>query len=482
MSRFRDYDRYDGLGLAELVAKKQVSAEELLDEAIERTEAINPAINAVVQKIYDEARRAVRAGLPDGPFSGVPFLLKDLGAWYKGFPVGGGSHLYDGFVAHCDFTMVERHKAAGLVVFGRTNTPEFGLAPTTEPVAHGPTRNPWHTEHSAGGSSGGAAAAVAAGIVPMAHATDGGGSIRIPAAHCGLFGLKPTRARTPAGPLAGEGWGGMAIGHGVTISVRDSAALLDATSGPSPGDPYVAPAPARPFLQEVGADPGRLRIGLMARSPFGPVHPECATAAASAARLCEDLGHQVEEAAPDFDMPAMRWARDVIIAGSMASSIDKRLETLGRQLRSGEIETVTALWAERGRRYTARDHARATSILHTIGRQIAGFFADHDVLISPISSEPPPRLGIVNMMSDDLDGFHEMLFKLLPFTRQFNVSGGPAASLPLHWSADGLPIGVQLAADYGNEAVLFRLSAQLEQARPWRDRKPPVHASRLAAS
>jgi amidase/6-aminohexanoate-cyclic-dimer hydrolase len=475
MTAFKEYDRYDALGLAELIASKQVSASEVLETAIARIEALNPSLNAVVHKMYDEARRSIRAGLPQGPFTGVPFLLKDLGAWYKGAPVGGGSHLYDGFIADRDFTIVERYKAAGLVILGRTNTPELGLVPTTEPRAYGPTRNPWNREHSAGGSSGGAAAAVAARMLPAAHATDGGGSIRIPAANCGLVGLKPTRARTPAGPLVGEGWGGMAIGHAVTLSLRDSAALLDATAGPAPGDPYCAPAPARPFLQEVGADPGRLRIAITTTSPWGnPLHSECIAAVTGTATLCEELGHRVVEAMPSVDTTTLRWARDVIVSGSVANSIDNRLEALGRPLRNGEIETLTALWAERGRRYTARDVARATAILHGIGRRFAAFFADYDVLISPVLSEPPPRLGVIDTMTQDFDGLIEKLLRLVCFTRQFNVSGGPAMSLPLHWTPDGLPIGVQLAADFGNEAVLFRLGTQLETARPWRDKRPPL--------
>jgi amidase len=475
MTSFPEYDRYDALGLAELIASKQVSASEVLEAAIARIEALNPAINAVVHKMYDEARRSIRAGLPQGPFTGVPFLLKDLGAWYKGAPVGGGSHLYDGFIADRDFTIVERYKAAGLVILGRTNTPELGLVPTTEPRAYGPTRNPWNREHSAGGSSGGAAAAVAARMLPAAHATDGGGSIRIPAANCGLVGLKPTRARTPAGPLVGEGWGGMSIGHAVTLSLRDSAALLDATAGPAPGDPYCAPAPARPFLQEVGADPGRLRIAVTTTSPWGnPLHPECIAAATGAAKLCAELGHQVEEATPSFDATALLWARNVVVSGATANSVDNRLEALSRPLRDGEIESLTALWAERGRRFTARDFVRATAILHGIGRRFAAFFADYDVLLSPVLSEPPPRLGIIDTMTKDFDGLIDKLLKLACFTRQFNVSGGPAMSLPLHWTPDGLPIGVQLAADFGNEAVLFRLGTQLETAKPWRDKRLPL--------
>ena len=472
---FREFEDYDALGLAELIARKQVSAAELLDAAIARIEATNPAINAVVQKMYDAARATIAARLPTGPLAGVPFLIKDLYAWCKGARAGNGSRLFDGFIADRDYTIVERYKTAGLVILGRTNTPEFGLAPTTEPVVNGPTRNPWDVSRSAGGSSGGAAAAVAVGMVPAAHATDGGGSIRIPAANCGVFGLKPTRARTPSGPFVGEGWSGMAVGHAVTRSVRDSAALLDAVAGPAPGDPYWAPPPQRPFLQEVGADPGRLRIAVSTVSPSGgSVHPECAAAATSAAKLCAELGHSVTEAAPSFDMGAMRWARDVVVAASVRNAIDARLEALGRPLREGEVERITALWAARGLAYTARDYARALVILHGIGRRFGAFFTDYDVLITPVLSQPPEPLGATDMMSGDLDAFGEKLFHLVCFTRQINVTGGPAASIPLHWTADGLPVGVHVVADFGNEAVLFRLAAQLEEARPWRDRRPPL--------
>ena len=473
MAAFTDYDRYDALALGDLIARKQVTAEEVLEAAIARVEEVNPMVNAVVQKQYDQARAAIRAGLPKGPLSGVPYMLKDLYAWQQGARVGNGSRLYDGFVADHDFTLVERYKAAGLVILGRTNTPEFGLNAATEPVANGPTPNPWNRARSSGGSSGGAAAAVAVGMVPAAHATDGGGSIRIPAANCGLFGLKPSRARNPAGPDVGEGWSGLACGHAVTRTVHDSAALLDATCGPAPGDPYWAPPPARPYLQEVGADPGRLRIALKKRTLAGtPVHPECVKGVEAAAKLCEELGHHVEEAMPEFDFAGLRWAMGVIIAASLRNALDARLDALKREQRPDDLERITALWAEQGRRQTARDYARALVIIHGVGRRFGTFFQRYDVLLSPTVAEPPLPLGATNMMSDDLESYNERLFRLIPFTPQFNVSGGPAASLPLHWTADGLPIGIQLGADFGNEAVIFRLASQLEQARPWKDKRP----------
>ena len=475
MAAFKEYAQYDALGLDELIARRQVTPQEVLEAAIERIEAVNPRINAVVQKTYDEARAVVGAGLPPGPLAGVPYLMKDLYAWQKGVRIGNGSRLFDGFVADHDFTLVQRYKAAGLVMLGRTNTPEFGLNATTEPVAYGPTRNPWNLERSAGGSSGGAAAAVAADMVPAAHGTDGGGSIRIPAAHCGLFGLKPTRGRNPAGPDVGEGWSGLACGHALTRTVRDSAAFLDATSGPAPGDPYWAPPPTRPFLQEVGANPGQLRIALEKEAITGtPVHPECLKGVEAAARLLEELGHRVEEASPGFDVVGLRWAMDVIISANLRNGLDLRFDALKRSQREDDVERITALWAEQGRRHTARDYARALVIVHGVGRRFGEFFQGYDVLLSPTLADPPLPLGTPDMMSGDLDAYTERLFRMIPFTPQFNVTGGPAASLPLHWTSDGLPVGIQLGADFGNEALLLRLAAQLEEAQPWWNKRPKL--------
>ena len=475
MAAFKEYGSYDALGLAELIAQKQVKPEEVLEAAVERIEAVDPKINAVVQKQYDDARAAIRAGLPQGPLSGVPFLLKDLYTWQKAARVGNGSRIYDSFVADHDFTLVERYKAAGLVILGRTNTPEFGLNAATEPVVNGPTRNPWNLGRSAGGSSGGAAAAVAAGMVPAAHGTDGGGSIRIPAANCGLFGLKPNRARNPAGPDVGEGWSGLACGHAITRSVRDSAALLDASCGPAAGDPYWAPPPSRPFLMEVGDEPGKLRVAVATKAAGGvAVHPECVKGVEAVARLCAELGHHVIEAAPDFDVAALRWAMRVIIAANVRNALDFRLEVLKREQRQGDVERITELWAQEARKLTARDYARAIVIVHGVGRRFGAFFRDYDLLLSPTLAEPPLPLGATDMMGNDLEAYNERLFRLIPFTPQFNVSGGPAASLPLHWTEDGLPVGIQLGADFGNEALLFRIAGQLEAARPWKDKRPPI--------
>jgi amidase/6-aminohexanoate-cyclic-dimer hydrolase len=477
MSVIAEYDRYDAIGLAALVAAKEVSASELLETAVARVEAVNPRLNAVVHKLYDYGRSAIAAGLPDGPLAGVPFLLKDLGALIRGAPTSSGSRFFDGFVAEIDSTITERYRNAGLVFFGRTATPEFGLTATTETALHGPTRNPWNLDRIAGGSSGGSAAAVAAGIVPAAHATDGGGSIRIPASCCGLFGLKPTRARTPAGPLFGEGWSGLSSGHAVSRSVRDSAALLDAVHGPAPGDPYMAPPVARPFLQEVGADPGRLRVAFMTRVPDGPdTHAECIAAAEAAARLCESLGHHVEPAVAPFESAAYGEALRVIITANLRNTLEQRGRMLGRASRPDDVEPTTWQLAERGRSIPSSAYAAAIQTVHGIGRKMAGFFARYDLLITPTLAEPPLPLGTIDLMHSDGEAWFQRLGAFIPFTPVFNGTGQPAASLPLHWTKDGLPVGVQLVARFGDEATLLRVSSQIETAAPWRDRRPPVIA------
>ena len=475
MNGFAEYDQYDAIGLAELIRDGQVSATEVLGAAIVRVETLNPRLNAVVHTMYDEARESIDAGLPNGPLAGAPYMLKDLYVLYTGVPTRNGSRLFADFVADHDSTLTERCRAAGLVIMGKTNTPEFGLNASTEPVLHGPTLNPYDPARSAGGSSGGAAAAVAAGMVPAAHATDGGGSIRIPAANCGLFGLKPTRARNPAGPDLGEGWSGLGIGHAVSRSVRDSAALLDATHGPAPGDPYSAPAPERPFSEEVGADPGKLRIAVMTEGRLNEsVDPECAAAARNAASLCADLGHIVEEAAPDYDAEGLRWAMRVIIASNVRNLIDLRSAALGRAATEQEVETITLRFAEEGGRLKSADYARAIQVVHSIGRRFGTFFQDYDLLLSPTLAQPPLPLGTIDMMGDDLDHYFGDLWNRIPFTPPFNVAGHPAASLPLHWTDDGLPVGVQLGAGFGDEAALFRVASQLEEASPWSDRRPSL--------
>jgi amidase/6-aminohexanoate-cyclic-dimer hydrolase len=474
-----EYESYDGLGLADLVRRGEVKPGELLDIAIARVEAGNPDLNAVVLRLYDQARASVTAGLPEGPFTGVPYLLKDLGAHYAGAVTSFGSALFKDFVVNHDSEITARLRRAGLVIFGKTNTPEMGLAASTEPRLFGPTRNPWSLDHSSGGSSGGSAAAVATGMVPMAHATDGGGSIRIPASCCGLFGLKPTRARNPMGPDAGEGWGGASVGHAVTRTVRDSAALLDATSGPDIGDPYWAPPPERPFLQEVGREPGRLRIAITTRPWNGqPVDPECVAAAVSAGRLCERLGHHVEEATPDVDAKLLGEASLIIVSANVRAALEARAAALGRELTAGDVERITWARATDGHTARAADYARSIGVIHRTGRTVARFFTRYDILLSPTMCRPPYLLGVLDMMTTDVEAYTRAILGAIGFTSLFNSAGNPAMSVPLGWSRAGLPIGVQFAAPFGDEAALFRLGAQLEAAEPWAGRRPPAATQR----
>ena len=475
MSRLAEqFERYDGLGLAELIRTKEATPEEVLAATLERIDGSNPAINAVVTRMDDHARAAIRAGLPDGPFKGVPYLLKDLGALYTGVVTSYGSGLFASNVPDHDSEIVARMKRAGLVIVGKSNTPEMGIAPSTEPRLFGPTRNPWNLGHSAGGSSGGAAAAVAAGMLPMAHATDGGGSIRIPASACGLFGLKPTRARNPMGPDAGEGWSGASIGHAVTWSVRDSAALLDATSGPDIGDPYWAPPPARPFLEEVGRDPGRLRIALTT-TPWlaGPVDPECAEAVRGAAKLCASLGHHIEEARPQFDEAAWGQASRTIVVASLTFTLETRAAALGRPLSQDDVERITWERVQEARAFSAADYARAIHTVHRTGRAVARFLEQYDILLTPTMAKPPHPLGVLSLSNPDSAAFLAARTASVGFTALFNSSGHPAMSVPLAVSKSGLPLGVQFVARFGDEATLFRLASQLEAAQPWKDRRAP---------
>jgi len=474
MAAFGEFERYDAVGLAKLVRDKQVTPAELLDAAIERVESRNADVNAVVRRLYEEARRAIAARLPDGPFTGVPFLLKDIGALLTGTGTTFGSRMFTTFVADHDSELVARYRRSGLVIFGKTNTPEFGIVPTTEPLLFGPTNNPWNRAYSPGGSSGGAAAAVAIGMVPAAHGNDGGGSIRIPASCCGLFGLKPTRARTPMGPDVGEGWGGMAVSHAITRTVRDSAALLDATAGPDVGDPYWAPPPARPFRDEVGVDPGRLRIAVCTEPWNGsPVDAECKEAVAAAAKLCTGLGHFVDEARPEIDVRGLMEAQRMIVSSSTRMLLEMRAGFFGREPKADDVEAYTWRVATYGNQVRAVDYARSMIAVHRAGRSVARFLTHWDVLLTPTMCRPPYRLKELDTMSDDVEAFTKLLWGAIAFTSLFNASGSPAMSVPLHWSRDGLPVGVQFVSGFGEEARLFRLAAQLETAQPWADRRPP---------
>jgi amidase len=475
MSDFTEYEHYDALGLADLVRRRQISPETLLDAAIARVEARNPSVNAVVMKLYDYGRQAIKAGLPDGPLTGVPFLIKDLSAALAGVPTTRACKFFADAVPAEDSEQVKRLKRAGLVIFGKTNTCELGLSLTCEPRFHGPTRNPWERSRISGGSSGGAAAAVAARMLPAAHGSDGFGSIRAPAACCGLVGLKPTRGRNTMAPYLGEGLGGLSTEHALTLSVRDSAALLDATAGLGAGDPYTVPPPARPFLQECGAPPGRFRIAFTTVTPNGaPVASEYRQALHDTAQLCATLGHDVEEADPDIDRAAVIPTFLTLMAANTVVNLSNH-PTAGRPAREEEVERVT--WAsahEIGAKLSAADYVRGTQTAHKLGRQMAAFHAQYDILLTPALAMLPPKLGWLDMMLDDVQEYWRRVFTFSPFTVWFNITEQPAIVLPLGQTDSGLPLSVQFVARYGDEATLFRLASQLEAVRPWFERKPTL--------
>ena len=477
MNGFNEYENFDALGLAGLVRDKQVSAQELLEAAIERVESRNGAINAVTMPLYDYGKKAIQDGLPDGPFRGVPYLMKDLTASIAGVRMTRGSKFFaDTPPSSIDSEHVKRLKRAGLVIFGRTNTCELGLSLTCEPQLFGPTRNPWNTEHISGGSSGGAAAAVAARIVPTAHASDGFGSIRAPAACCGVVGLKPTRARNTFAPVVGEGLGGCSTEHAVSLSVRDSAALLDATCGSAAGDPYAAPARKRSYLEETQAAPGKLRIAWTTKSPNGAtIDAECVRLVMETAQLCIDLGHDVDEVDPGVDGADIVPTFLTLAAANTVVNLASH-PTAGRPANEDEVERITWLTAKLGDRISAPDYVRATQTAHRLGRQMAQFHSQWDVLLTPGLASPAVKLGWIDMMMDDLDEYWRRVFHFSPFTVWFNLTGQPGLMLPLAQGRGGLPLAVQLIAPFGDEATLFRLGAQLESARPWFDRKPALAA------
>lgn len=467
--RFDEYHRHDAVGLAELVRRREVSRAELLQAAAARMAEVNPKVNAVVLDLTAEAQAEPER---DGPLAGVPFLVKDLGASVTGAPTTGGSRMFAQVPApNEDSALVRLYREAGLAIFGKTNTPEFGLWPVTESELLGPARNPWDLSRTPGGSSGGASAAVAAGIVPAAHATDGGGSIRIPASCTGLFGMKPSRGRVSFAP-AGEGWAGASIPHAVTRSVRDSAVLLDAVCTPQPGDPYYL-APERPFADEVSREPGRLRIAMFdgALTPGRTLDPECAAAVREAGKLCEELGHHVEEARLPGDHAAMQAAAGVVIAASVAASMDAEAERRGRAVEDGDVEAMTMASYRRGRKIAAPEYVRAVQTLHDFGRAAAQLFERYDVFLCSTLGQPAIPVGWI---FEDPKQLADRLFTFMPNTQAFNNTGQPAMTVPLAWSSGGLPIGVQFVAKLGSEATLFRLAGQLEQARPWFDRVAPL--------
>lgn len=494
MTGFPEYGDHDATGLAGLVRQGQVSPAELVEEAISRTEALNPALNAIVTPMYDEARAAAADPL-DGPFAGVPYLMKDLFYASAGARLTNGSRFFENYIPDYDSEMTVRTRRAGLITVGKTNVPEFGLAPITEPEAFGPTNNPWDLSRTPGGSSGGAAAAVAARIVPMAQASDGGGSIRIPASCCALFGLKPTRARTPTGPYDTDTWLGASVGHVLTRSVRDSAAMLDALAGPEPAAVYYAPPPDRPFLDEVATPPGRLRIAYTSEPLLGEtVDPECVAALERTVGLMRELGHEVRPARPVYDRQRVLDAFLLIVAAGTAVNIRQSEELLGRKAGHGDFETETWLLGLIGTRHRADAYVDAMATLRALAPVCHAFLSDHDLLMTPTLGEPPILTGSVRAKGatamlqkllarfdlaaltktlHGLDPTAKRIFDFIPFTPLFNLTGQPAMSVPLEWTDGGLPVGIQFAAKYGDEATLLRLAAQLEQARPWADKKPP---------
>ena len=491
-----DYIAHDALGLASLVRQGNVTPLDLVDTAIARIEALNPRLNAVVSTCFDEARAAARQPIGDGPFAGVPFLIKDLLATVQGHPTSQGTTLLRKVAMPHDSELVRRFRAAGLLILGRTNTPEFGLTPYTESAALGVARNPWNTERTTGGSSGGSAAAVASRMVPMSSGGDGGGSIRIPAACCGLFGMKASRGRVPTGPDNADLWGGYATEGALSRSVRDSAALLDAIAGTDIGAPYAAPTQSASFLSEVTQAPGRLRIAHTITPFMGrTVHPDCITAVHDTVTLLEELGHEVIEAAPVID--AEEWAMNfvTVLAAETRADIEMTSRLAGRKVAAADYEPATYALGLLGRALKASDYATAKRRLGVLSREVAAFFSSFDVLLTPTCATPPFVIGalqpqpgelamvkIINALDAGwlleavgvLKPLAMKAFDFIPWTPVFNITGQPAMSVPLHWNAEQLPVGVHFVGRFGDEATLFRLAGQLERARPWADRLPVV--------
>ena len=483
MSSTSDLARLDATAQAELVRSGAASPAELVAAAIDRIEAVNPHLNAVIHERFEKASAEAAGPLPAGPFTGVPFLLKDLETRSIGDPHHAGTTFLKeaGYVSDRDDHVTARFRAAGLVVVGRTNTPEFGTTITTEPESHGPARNPWNTDHSTGGSSGGSGAAVASLMVPAAHASDGGGSIRVPASECGIVGLKPTRGRVPLGPSVSDSWAGSTVFGVVSRTVRDTAGLLDAIAGPMPGDAYAAPALAGPLTAEVGRDPGRLRIGVLDHPLLPGVEKadEMSDAVRHAASLLERLGHDIEDAHPEaMGEEAFTNAFTTVVAAHVAHDLDEWGRELGREITETDVEARNWMFAAIGRSFTAPQYLDAIYWQQGWSRRMASWWraegepSGFDILCTPVINGTPPRLG---WLSDPVEGLARVT-AVMQYTAQFNVTGQPAISLPLWWSRDGLPVGVQFVAAFGREDLLIRLASQLEIASDWHDRVPPIHA------
>ena len=461
-----EYFSYDALGLAELVRTKQISSIELLEVAIALTEKLDPKLNAVPIKHFELARENLKNNTNSGIFNGVPFLLKDLNNYLKGTVTSGGSRVLENITADHTSELVKRTLDSGLNIFGKTNSPELGLTVTTEPVLYGPTRNPWDLDRSSGGSSGGASSAVAAGIIPMAQASDGGGSIRIPASCCGLFGLKPTRARTPLGPVSLEGWGGQSIFHCVSVSVRDSAALLDVTSGPEKGAPYRSAYQEKSFLEQINIEPGNLKIGYLKDSSIS-VDKDVEEVMNSTIDLCQKLGHSVESTKINFSSEEISLAIITIISSNVSYAVKSQSDQTGREVSNEYFENVTLQMAENGNNFSASDYVNAIKINHRLGQELEKMFDQYDVLLSPVLASPPVKIGTIDMNTNDMKTYVERLTKYSPFTGIFNQSGQPSMSVPLFRTKDNLPVGSMFSAAFGNENLLFSLAGQLEQAQPW---------------
>ncbi len=492
-----EYVRHDSTALARLVRSGEITALELIELAVGRLEEVNPAINAVVYRMDAEARQGAADIDRNALFAGVPFLAKDLLSGYAGHPTSGGSRVARDLVVEEDTELVRRVRATGVSILGKTNVPEFGLLPYTEPELWGPCRNPWSPDRTPGGSSGGSAAAVAAGIVPMAGGGDGAGSIRMPASCCGLFGLKPTRGRIPPGPRDAESWRGSVAEHVLTRSVRDSAAMLDATHGPEPGAPYRIAPPGGPFADEAATDPAPLRVAWTTEPLVGSTtpDPDCVQAVADAAGLLEELGHHLTEATPRVDGKAFARAFMVMVAGEVGAEFEDLARVLGRRPRRTELEPLTWALGLVSGAVSARELADSLRLLERCGKAVGRFFTDYDVLLTPTVATPPPKIGalppsrfehlqlrLVGALGSGrlikagrlLDRIAASAFEYTAWTPVFNISGQPAMSVPLNWNAAGLPVGVHFVARAGDEATLLRLAGQLERARPWFDRLPEM--------
>lgn len=473
----KEYAEYDALGLAHLVATKQVSASELLDAAVTRAEKAQAKLNCFASIFPEIAKKQIYEGLPQGPFTGVPFPTKDLAVEIQGAPLTNGSRTFAGFIAEKDSEITVRYRNAGLTLFGATTSPEFGLTTSTESILHGQTANPWNVEHTSGGSSGGASAAVAAGVVPLAQASDGGGSIRIPAACTGLFGLKPSRGRTPFGPDKTEGWNGMSTIHCVSRSVRDSAALLDATHGIEVGSRYVAPEPCDNFINALDRDPEFLRIILWTEAPNGTKPDADAQAGLEATcKLLESLGHDVIEASPKLDGDALGKATLMTISGSIGMVMEQISKDLGRELTPDDMEKVTWRMMEFGKTIPMIEFAKANEAANVAAITLERFLDDNlcDMILAPTLSRAPDKLGVLSLSPDDMDQYTEAVSTFAPWCPIFNQTGTPAMSVPLHWTDSGLPLGMMFGARCGDEWALLQLAGQLERAAPWAHRRPGV--------